>query len=67
VDDEVFHLSNQDGTPNPRAVVAFLVKHPGRIPGMVRVARGAKLATERAADGAIAALSPPSADRSDPS
>jgi adenosylhomocysteine nucleosidase len=57
VDDEIFRLSNQDGTPNGRAVVAFLVKHPGRIPAMARMARGAKLATERAADEAIAALS----------
>ncbi len=38
-------------------MAAFLVKHPGRIPTMARMARGAKLATERAADEAIAALS----------
>jgi adenosylhomocysteine nucleosidase len=57
VDDEVFHLSNQDGTPNGRAVVSFVLKHPGRIPAMARMARGAKLATKRAADEAIAALS----------
>ncbi len=57
VDDEIFRLSNQDGTPNGRAVAAFLVKHPGRIPTMARMARGAKLATERAADETIAALS----------
>jgi nucleoside phosphorylase len=67
VDDEVFHLSNQDGTPNPRAVVTFLVRHPGRIPAMARMARGAKLAMERAADEAIAALSQPPGDRPDPS
>ncbi|MGD0313863.1 MAG: hypothetical protein ABSC90_15530 [Acidimicrobiales bacterium] len=67
VDDEIFGLSNQDGTPNPRAVVAFVAKHPGRIPAMARMARGAKLATERAADEAIAALTQPPGDRPDPS
>jgi adenosylhomocysteine nucleosidase len=56
VDDEVFHLSRQDGTPDPRAVARYLVRHPARIPGLVRMARGAGLATARAADAAIAAV-----------
>jgi adenosylhomocysteine nucleosidase len=55
VDDEVFHMSNPDGTPNPRAVARYVVRHPGRLPGLVKVATGARLATERAADAAIAA------------
>src|SRR6185437_11736077 len=55
VDDEVFHLSNQDGTPNPRAVATYFLKHPGKIPQMMRLAKGARLATHRAADAAIAA------------
>ena len=61
VDDEVFHLSRQDGRPDPRAVARYLLRHPGRIRGLVRMGRGAKLATERAADAALAALrvSPP--------
>jgi adenosylhomocysteine nucleosidase len=53
VDDEVFHLSHQDGTPDHRAVAAYLLRHPQRIPGLVRMAKGARLATERAADAAI--------------
>ena len=57
VDEEVFGLSRQDGTPNRRAIVHYLVARPGRIPGMVRLARGAKLATETAADAAIHACS----------
>lgn len=57
VDEEVFRLSHQDGTPNGPAVVRFFLAHPGRIPGMVRMARSAKLATETAADAAIAACS----------
>jgi hypothetical protein len=55
VDEEVFRLSNQDGTPNGRAVALYFLKHPGRIPQMARLARGAKLATRTAADAAIEA------------
>jgi len=55
VDEEVFRLSNQDGTPNGRAVARYFLKHPGRIPQMVRLAKGAKLATKTAADAAIRA------------
>jgi adenosylhomocysteine nucleosidase len=55
VDEEVFRLSNQDGTPNPKAVAAYFAKHPQRIPRMARLAKGAKLATQTAADAAIRA------------
>jgi adenosylhomocysteine nucleosidase len=57
VDEEVFRLSNQDGTPNGRAIARFFMKHPRRIPGMVRMARAATLATETAAEAAIDACS----------
>jgi len=57
IDEEVFRLSNQDGTPNGRAVVRYFLRHPGRIPHMARLAKGAKLATETAADAAIRACS----------
>lgn len=56
VDDEVFRMSNQDGTPNPRAVARYFLRHPGRIPRMARMARGAKAATKRAADAAVQAV-----------
>ncbi len=56
VDEEVFRLSNQDGTPNGKAVASYFLRHPGRIPGMVRVAKGARLATQRAADAAVSAI-----------
>jgi hypothetical protein len=49
-------MSRQDGTPNPAAVARYLVRHPGRIPGLVRLARGATLAANRAADAAVAAV-----------
>jgi hypothetical protein len=55
VDEEVFRLSNQDGTPNAKAVAAYFAKHPARIPKMARLAKGAKLATKAAADAAIRA------------
>jgi adenosylhomocysteine nucleosidase len=57
IDDEVFHLSHQDGTPDAKAVAAYLVKHPGRVPAMARMAKDAKLATERAAEAAVTAVS----------
>ena len=57
VDEEVLHLSNQDGSPNGPAVLRYFLKHPGSIPRMIRLARGAKLATEVAAAAAIAACS----------
>jgi adenosylhomocysteine nucleosidase len=56
VDDEVFGLSHQDGTPDPRAIARYVVRHPGRLPRMVGLAKGAKLATERAATAAIDAV-----------
>lgn len=57
VDAEVFGLSHQDGTVNIAAVARYLVRHPGAVPRLVRLARGSKLATERAADAAIRAVS----------
>jgi nucleoside phosphorylase len=56
VDDEVFHLSRQDGTPDPAAVARYVVRHPGRVPQLARLGRAMRLATERAADAAIAAV-----------
>jgi nucleoside phosphorylase len=58
IDQEVFGLSNQDGTANGAAVARYFLRHPGRIPQMAQLARGARLATEAAADAAIRACSP---------
>lgn len=57
VADEVFAMSNQDGTPNPRAVIRYVLRHPHHVPRLAKLAKGAKLATTRAADAAIAAVS----------
>jgi adenosylhomocysteine nucleosidase len=59
VDQEVFGLSHQDGTTNWGAVGRFFLRHPGSIAPMARLARGAKLATEAAADAAIGACGTP--------
>jgi nucleoside phosphorylase len=56
VDDEVFHLSKQDGTPDPKAVVRYVLRHPGRIPQLARMGKAATLATNRAAEAAVAAV-----------
>jgi adenosylhomocysteine nucleosidase len=56
VDDEVFHLSHQDGSPDPGAVLRYVVRHPGRVPGLVRMGRDANRATRRAAEAAVAAV-----------
>src|SRR4029077_13178770 len=55
VDDEVFHLSNQDGTPNLPAIEKYIAEHPERVPLMAQMAENATLATRNAADAAIAA------------
>ncbi len=55
VDAEVFAMSNQDGTPNPEAIAAFLERYPERIPQLAEMAEDSTLATERAAEAAIRA------------
>jgi nucleoside phosphorylase len=59
IDEETFRLSNQDGTPNGPAIARYILRHPGRLPRMAKLAKGAKLATERAADTAIEACRQP--------
>ena len=55
VDEEVFHLSNQDGTPNREAIASYFARHPERLPLMTRIAQDVKRATETAAEAAISA------------
>jgi adenosylhomocysteine nucleosidase len=56
VDDEVFHLSKQDGTPDPKAVMRYVLRHPGRIPQLARMGKAASAATTLAANAAVAAV-----------
>lgn len=56
VDEEVFHLSNQDGTPNPEAIERYIAEHPERVPLLAKMADDAKLATNTAVDAAVSAF-----------
>ena len=55
VDEEVFHLSNQDGTPNPAAIERYIAEHPERLPMLAEMAEDANLATHTAVAAAIEA------------
>jgi len=55
VDEEVFHLSNQDGTPNPEAIERYMTEHPERLPLLAQMGENAALATRTAAEAAIRA------------
>jgi adenosylhomocysteine nucleosidase len=58
VTEEVFRLSNMDGTPNHEAIEKYFADHPERLEQMAKLAEGATLAAETAADAAIRACSP---------
>jgi adenosylhomocysteine nucleosidase len=55
VDEEVFHLSHQDGTPNVEAIERYMAEHPERLPLLAEMAKNAGLATRTAAEAAIRA------------
>lgn len=53
VDEEVFAMSNQDGTPNVGRVLRYVARHPGRVPDLARMGRNVKVASERAVQAAV--------------
>jgi adenosylhomocysteine nucleosidase len=55
VTEEVFRLSNQDGTPDPQAIEKYIREHPDRVPLLAKMADDANLATHNAVDAAIGA------------
>jgi adenosylhomocysteine nucleosidase len=55
VDEEVFRLSNMDGSPNNEAIERFFAEHPERVEAMAQLAEGALLGAETAAAVAIRA------------
>jgi len=57
VDPAVLAMSNQDGTPNPRAIARYVLANPTRLAGMARLGRQSSLAARVAATAAVAALS----------
>ena len=61
-DAAVFALAGPDGSGDLPAVARFLLTRPWRIPQLVRLARGTRIATERAASAAARALSSLPAD-----
>lgn len=48
-DAAVLGLANPDGSPNPRAALAFMVRNPRRVPQLVRLGRDAQRAARVAA------------------
>ena len=48
-DVEMAKLAKPDGTPDGGAIARYFAKHPGRIPYMLKVGRGAMLAAKNAA------------------
>jgi nucleoside phosphorylase len=56
LDPEVFSLANEDGSPRAGAGAKYLLRHPGKIPALMGMARGATLAAKTAAEAALAAL-----------
>ena len=57
IDEEVFQMSNMDGTPNEEAITAYFQKYPDRLEIMAQLAEGATLAADTAAEVAIRACS----------
>jgi adenosylhomocysteine nucleosidase len=55
VTEEVFKLSNQDGTPNVPAIERYMAEHPDRLPLLAKMADDAALATRTAVEVAISA------------
>jgi adenosylhomocysteine nucleosidase len=55
VTEEVFKLSNQDGTPNHEAIAEYFTKHPEAAERMAEMGRNVQLAVEAAATAAIEA------------
>ena len=54
IDDEVFHLADQDGRPDPKAVARYATRHPVRIVRLAWMGLGARKATIAAVEAAIA-------------
>ncbi len=56
VDAKVLEMAGTDGGGDLKGVLKYLVRKPWKIPHLARLAKGSKLATERAADAAIEAI-----------
>ena len=56
VDETLFGLANDDGSPNMGAALRYVATHPWKVPMLMRVARDAGVATKAAANAVIAAI-----------
>jgi adenosylhomocysteine nucleosidase len=54
--DDVIGLANADGTPNLGAGLRYMVRHPMRVPGLVKLARDSTRAANLAARAAVRAI-----------
>ena len=57
-DDSALGLANPDGSPNLPAAIRFMLRHPNRIPQLVRLGRDATAAARTAAKVAVRAIEP---------
>jgi adenosylhomocysteine nucleosidase len=55
-DEAIFGLAHPDGSPDLRAVARFVLRHPARIPHLVRLGRDMTVATKAAAAAATTAI-----------
>ena len=55
-DAAILSLLGAEGNPDLGAALRFVLRNPGRVPQLVRLARGAALATRSAADAALDVL-----------
>ena len=55
-DDAIMSLLRPDGSSDVAAAVGLMVRHPGRVPGMVRLARDSSMAASKAARVALRTL-----------
>lgn len=56
IDEALVNLVSPDGSPNPPAIVRLVLTQPWRVPAMARLGRQLSVATNAAADAAIAAI-----------
>ena len=62
VDEEIFGLSRQDGSPDLAAIARYVARRPTRIAHLATLGRNARRAANAAADAAIAIAAEPAID-----
>lgn len=56
-DAEMLSMANGDGSPNLAGAAKYILRHPGKLPFLFRLAQGATKAANAAADAAVSACS----------